>query len=201
MARLEIRRLSIFCGSSCGNRPVYAEAARRLAAVLLERNIGLVYGGGRVGLMYEVARLMHKKNGRVTGIIPSGMVERELAFSDLKDLRIVNSMHERKALMAEISDGFIALPGGLGTIEEFFEVLTWAQLGLHFKPCGILNTAGYFNKILDFLDQAVSELFLQPEHRAMILVDEEPEALLLKMEGYEPPKADMARWALDLTKS
>ena len=196
-----MKRISVFCGSSRGAKPVYGLAARELAQALLRRNIGLVYGGGRVGLMYEMARVIHEKGGQVIGVIPRGMVDRELAFSELADLRVVGSMHERKALMAELSDGFIALPGGLGTIEEFFEVLTWSQLGMHRKPCGFLDVERYFGKLLDFLDQAVSEKFIQPEHRSMILVDVNPDALLRKFQDYKPPDVDMARWALDMTNS
>ena len=196
-----MKRLCVFCGSSRGARPEYAAAARKLAQALLRRRIGLVYGGGRVGLMYEIARVVHESGGEVIGAIPRGMVDQELAYSELSDLRVVGSMHERKALMAKLSDGFIALPGGLGTIEEFFEILTWAQLGMHRKPCGFLNTARYFDKLLGFLDQAVREQFIQPEHRTMILVDENPESLLKKFEEYKPPDVDMARWALDMTKS
>ncbi len=196
-----MKRLCVFCGSSRGARPNYAEAARALGRALVRRKIGLVYGGGRVGLMYEIARVVHESGGEVVGVIPRGMVDKELAYSELADLRVVGSMHERKALMAEISDGFIALPGGLGTIEEFFEILTWAQLGMHRKPCGFLNAVRYFDKLLGFLDQAVREQFIQPEHRTMILVDENPESLLTKFEEYEPPNVDMARWALDMTNS
>lgn len=196
-----MKRICVFCGSSRGAKPAYGLAARELAQVFLRRQIALVYGGGRVGLMYEMARVIHEQGGKVIGVIPRGMVERELAFSSLTDLRVVGSMHERKALMAELSDGFIALPGGLGTIEEFFEVLTWSQLGMHKKPCGILNVERYFDSLLEFLDLAVVEKFIQPEHRSMILVDENPEALLKKFEGYRPPDVDMARWALDMTKA
>jgi hypothetical protein len=196
-----MQRISVFCGSSPGADPAYAEAARALGWELLRRKIGLVYGGGRVGLMYEIARLMHESGAEVVGVIPRGMVEKELAYTALPDLRIVESMHARKALMVGISDGFIALPGGLGTMEEFFEVLTWAQLGMHRKPCGLLNVKGYFDPVLAFLDRAEAQRFLQPEHRAMIIVEENPEALLDKFAAYKPPRADMARWALDLTKS
>jgi len=196
-----MKRLSVFCGSSPGADPAYAQAAQALGRELLRRRIGLVYGGGRVGLMYEIARVVHEAGGEVVGVIPRGMVEKELAFTALRDLRIVESMHDRKALMAEISDGFIALPGGLGTMEEFFEVLTWSQLGIHHKPCGLLNVRGYFDPVLAFLDQAQAQNFLQPEHRAMILVDGDPSRLLDSFEAYRPPEADMARWALDLAKS
>ena len=198
---MTVRRLCVFCGSSPGARPEYAEAARELGRELLRRGIGLVYGGGRVGLMYEIARVVHGGGGEVSGVIPRDMVEKELAYTDIRDLRVVETMHERKALMAGLADGFVALPGGLGTIEEIFEVLTWAQLGMHRKPCGFLDTAGYFDRLLEFLDQAVSERFIQPEHRAMILVDGNAAALVAKFEAYEPPIADMARWALDMTKT
>jgi uncharacterized protein (TIGR00730 family) len=196
-----VRRVCVFCGSSPGARPEYAEAARALGRELLGRGMGLVYGGGRVGLMYELARVMHEGGGEVIGVIPRDMVEKELAYTDIRDLRVVETMHERKALMAGLADGFIALPGGLGTIEEMFEILTWAQLGMHCKPCGFLDAAGYFDGLLGFLDQAVNEKFILPEHRAMILVDGDPAALVAKFEAYEPPRADMARWALDMTKA
>jgi uncharacterized protein (TIGR00730 family) len=196
-----MKRICVFCGSSRGARPAYALAASALAEAFLLRKIGLVYGGGRVGLMYEMAKVIHEQGGDVIGVIPRGMVERELAFGALKDLRVVGSMHERKALMVELSDGFIALPGGLGTIEEFFEVLTWSQLGMHKKPCGILNVEHYFDRLLGFLDLAVAEKFIQAEHRSMILVDESSDALLKKFEDYRPPDVDMARWALDMANS
>ena len=196
-----LRRICVFCGSSPGARPEYAKAARELGRELLRRGMGLVYGGGRVGLMYELARVVHEGGGEVIGVIPRDMVEKELAYTDIRDLRVVGTMHERKALMASLADGFVALPGGLGTIEEIFEVLTWAQLGMHPNPCGFLNAAGYFDGLLAFLDKAVSERFIQPEHRAMILVDGDPAGLVAKLEAYEPPLADMARWALDLSKT
>jgi len=194
-----MKRICVFCGSSPGARPEYAEAARALGRALLARKLGLVYGGGRVGLMYEIARTVFEGGGEVVGVIPSGMVERELAYRELPDLRVVGSMHERKALMADLADGFVALPGGLGTIEEFFEVLTWAQLGIHRKPCGVLNADGYFDPLVAFLDRSVAEKFVQPEHRAMIMAEADPAALLDRFESYRPPDADMARWALDMT--
>jgi uncharacterized protein (TIGR00730 family) len=196
-----MKRLSVFCGSSPGAGPVFASAARNLGLEFLRRDIGLVYGGGRVGLMFEIARTIHERGGRVTGVIPRDMVERELAYTEPHDLRIVETMHERKALMAELSDGFIALPGGLGTMEEFFEVVTWAQLGIHRKPCGLLNVSGYFDPVLSFLNRAETLKFLQPEHRAMILSDPDPVRLLDLFETYRPPEADMARWALDMSKT
>jgi uncharacterized protein (TIGR00730 family) len=196
---MDLKRICVFCGSSPGAKPEYASAAKALGRELVRRKTSLVYGGGRVGMMYEIARTVHERGGEVIGVIPRGMVERELAYSDLPDLRIVASMHERKAMMAGLADGFIALPGGLGTIEEFFEVLTWAQLGMHHKPCGFLNTAGYFDKLLEFLDHSAAESFIQPEHRAMVLCEKEPASLLEKFDAYVPPDTDMARWALDLT--
>ncbi len=198
---MPVRRLCVFCGSSPGARPEYAEAARELGRELLRRGVGLVYGGGRVGLMYEIARVVHEGGGEVIGVIPRDMVEKELAYTEIRDLRVVGTMHERKALMAGLADGFVALPGGLGTIEEIFEVLTWAQLGMHRKPCGFLDAAGYFDSLLEFLDKAVSEKFIQSEHRAMILIDGDPAALVAKFEAYLPPAADMARWALDMSKT
>jgi uncharacterized protein (TIGR00730 family) len=196
-----LKRLCAFCGSSPGARPEYAAAARALGRELLRRGTGLVYGGGRVGLMYELARVVHEGGGEVIGVIPRGMVDRELAYTGIRDLRVVETMHERKALMAGLADGFVALPGGLGTIEETFEVLTWAQLGMHRKPCGFLNTAGYFDSLLAFLDNAREERFVQAEHRGMIVVAPEPAALLDLFEAYVPPEADMARWALDMSKT
>ena len=151
--------------------------------------------------MGQIAKAALEKGGEVIGVITKGLVEKEVAFTGLADLRVVSSMHERKALMADLSDGFVALPGGLGTIEEFFEVVTWAQLGMHPKPCGLLNVNQYYSRLLDFLDHAVREKFVESEHRSMILVDEDPERLLRKFETYQPPKTDKAKWALQLQKS
>lgn len=149
-----------------------------------------------MGLMGELAVAVLARGGRVTGVIPRALVEKELAFTEVSDLRIVGSMHERKAVMAELSDAFVALPGGLGTIEELFEVLTWAQLGMHQKPCGLLNTARYFDLVAAFLDHAVAEQFIAPAHRAMVVVAEKPEDLLARFRAYEPPTEDKARWVL-----
>jgi hypothetical protein len=146
--------------------------------------------------MGVIAKTVLEANGDVIGVIPRSLAEKEVAFTELADLRIVDSMHERKALMVELSDGFMALPGGLGTFEEFFEVLTWAQLGLHTKPCGLLNVCQYYAKLIDFLDHAVGEQFVRPEYRAMVLVDENPDGLLQKFEAYEPPRIDKASLAL-----
>ena len=194
-----MRRICVFCGSSPGARPEYLQAAKQLGYTLASKDIGLVYGGARVGMMGKIAESVLEKGGEVTGVIPKGLVEKEVAFTELADLRVVDSMHERKALMADLSDGFIALPGGLGTIEEFFEVLTWAQLGIHPKPCGLLNVKQYYDRLLDFLDHSVEEKFVELEHRSMILVDENPEKLLRKFETYHPPKIDKAKWVLGLS--
>ncbi|MEN4099329.1 MAG: TIGR00730 family Rossman fold protein, partial [Anaerolineaceae bacterium] len=155
-----MKRICVFCGSSPGARPEYLDAAAALGQALARRGLGLVYGGGRLGLMGAIARAALAAGGEVTGVIPRGLVEREVGFTELNDLRVVESMHERKALMIELSDGFIALPGGLGTIEEFFEALTWGQLGLHQKPCGLLNVSGYFDHLVAFLDNVRAEQFV-----------------------------------------
>jgi len=191
-------KLCVFCGSGFGSRTEYAQAAKNLCTALVKRNIGLVYGGGRVGLMGEIASTVNNNNGSVIGVIPKELFNKEVAYTELTDLRVVDTMHERKALMAELSDGFIAMPGGLGTIEEFFEVLTWTQLGFHSKPCGLLNICGYYDQLLKFLDHSVSERFIEPEHRSMILIDDNPEALLDKFINFEPPRADKVKWALDM---
>jgi uncharacterized protein (TIGR00730 family) len=196
-----MKRICVFCGSSPGARPEYVQAARQLGSVLADRNIGLVYGGASVGVMSAIAKTVLDASGDVIGIITTSLVEKEVAFTELSDLHIVDSMHERKALMVKLSDGFIALPGGLGTIEEFFEVLTWAQLGLQAKPCGLLNVCQYYTKLMDFLDHSVDEQFVEGEHRSMVLIDENPETLLDKFEAYQPPKTDKASWALQLTNS
>ena len=172
------RNICIFTGSRHGARPDYSEAARQLARELVKRGYGLVYGGGNVGLMNVIADTVLELHGHVTGVIPDVLVNKEVAHRGLSDLRIVQSMHERKAVMAELSHGFIALPGGIGTLEEFFEVLSWAQLGIHDKPCGLLNAGGYFQDLIRFLDRAVDEDFLKPKHRALLIVEDEPGNLL-----------------------
>jgi len=184
----EIRRLAVFCGSSPGKRPEYAEAARVFGRLLSERGIGVVYGGSNVGLMAALANEVLDNHGDIIGVIPRMLVEREVAHRELSDLRVVESMHERKALMAELCDGFVALPGGVGTLEEFFEVWTWAQLGVHDKPCGLLNIGGYFDGLLAFIDHAVEERFVREAHRAMVIVEQDPRVLLERFENYEPPR-------------
>ena len=172
------RQICVFTGSRHGAMSAYADAAKQLARGLVKRGFGLVYGGGNVGLMNVIADVVLELGGHVTGVIPDSLVSKEVAHRGLSDLRVVQSMHERKALMAELSNGFIAMPGGIGTIEEFFEVLSWAQLGLHEKPCGLLNVARYYDPLVEFLDRAVTQDFLKPKHRALLLVESESAILL-----------------------
>jgi uncharacterized protein (TIGR00730 family) len=171
-------RICVFTGSRHGQLPEYADAAKTLGRELVARGYGLVYGGGNVGLMTAIADVVLELSGHVTGVIPNSLVSKEVAHLGLSDLRIVDSMHERKALMAELSDGFIAMPGGIGTMEEFFEVLSWAQLGLHEKPCALLNVAGYYDPLIQFLDHAVEQDFIKPKHRALMIVESDPGRLL-----------------------
>jgi len=186
---MALRRVCVFCGSSLGARPEYAEAAAALGAELAARDVGLVYGGAHVGLMGLVADTCRAAGGQVVGVIPRSLVEAEVAHTDLDDLRVVDSMHERKALMAELSDGFVTLPGGFGTLEEFCEVLTWSQLGLHDppKPCGLLDVAGYFAPLLALFDAGVAEGFVRPEHRRLVLASTGPAALLDDLAAWVPP--------------
>jgi len=188
----EIRRLAVFCGSNPGARPDYVKAARSFGKLLASRGVGIVYGGSNVGLMQALADSVLDELGDIIGVIPRMLVEREVANKALSDLRIVDSMHERKALMAELADGFVALPGGIGTLEEFFEIWTWAQLGMHDKPCGLLNIAGYFDPLLEFLDRAVAEKFVREVHRKMVVVESDPVTLLARFEAYEPPR--VVKW-------
>ncbi len=179
--------LCVFCGSRPGDDPGYAEAARHLGRTLAERHTTLVYGGGHVGLMGVVADAALEAGGAVVGVMPRALVEREIAHTGLTQLHVVGSMHERKALMANLSEGFVALPGGTGTLEELFEVFTWAQLGEHRKPCGLLNVARYYDPLLNVLDQMVARGFLSEKHRGMIVVEQGPERLLESFSRYEPP--------------
>jgi uncharacterized protein (TIGR00730 family) len=183
-----LQSVCVFCGSSTGGNAAYTEAARSLGTTLAEANIRLVFGGGHVGLMGVISNAALAAGGEVIGVIPKFLVERELAHEGLSDLRIVGSMHERKALMSDLSEGFIALPGGTGTLEEFFEVLTWAQLGEHEKPCGLLNVAGYYDPLLTAFDRMVEADFLSESNRALLLVEDDPERLLQRFDHYEPPK-------------
>jgi uncharacterized protein (TIGR00730 family) len=182
-----MQRICVFCGSNPGANPQYTAAAQRIGAILAHRQLTLVYGGGNVGLMGVVANAVLDAGGEVIGVIPQALADLEVAHTGLPDLRIVGSMHERKALMADLSDGFIALPGGIGTLEEFCEVLTWAQLGMHVKPCGLINVEGYFDHLITFLDHAVRERFFRAEHRTMVLLEEDPDTLLNRFDAYRPP--------------
>jgi uncharacterized protein (TIGR00730 family) len=190
-----MKRICVFCGSSPGALPEYTAAARELGALLAARNLTLVYGGGNVGMMGQLANAVVENGGHVTGVIPESIMKMEVAHTGLDDLRVVDSMHTRKALMAELADGFIALPGGLGTLEEFVEVLTWAQLGFHAKPCGLLNVAGYYDSLLDFINHTADQLFIQPEHRGLILEEATPAILLDRLATYVAPQLDKAAWA------
>jgi uncharacterized protein (TIGR00730 family) len=181
-----MKRICVFCGSNPGRDPLYAKAARELGTLLAHRGIGLVTGGGHIGLMGVVADAALAAGGEVIGVIPEALQARELAHQSLTQLHVVPSMHTRKALMAELSDGFIAMAGGFGTFEEFCEVLTWAQLGLHSKPCGLLNVLGYYDFLLRMFDRADDEQFLAPQHRELVLQCDSPAALLGKMERFRP---------------
>jgi uncharacterized protein (TIGR00730 family) len=180
-------RVCVFCGSNVGASESFVTIARELGAGLAARGLALVYGGGNVGLMGVLADAALAHGGEVTGVIPRHLVEREVAHSGLSDLRIVDSMHQRKQSMADLSDAFIVLPGGLGTLEEFFEIWTWGQLGLHRKPYGLLNVAGYFDPLLAFLDHAVEERFVSNDHRALLRVADDPETLLHALDTHVPP--------------
>jgi len=177
-------KICIFTGSRRGVLPEYADMAKQLARELVARGYGLVYGGGKVGLMNVLADTVLDLGGHVTGVIPNSLVSKEVAHRGLTDLRVVNSMHERKALMAELADGFIAMPGGIGTMEEFFEVLSGAQLGLHEKPCGLLNVRGYYDRLIQFIDYAVAQDFIKPKDRALLIVESEPGKLLDRFEQF-----------------
>jgi uncharacterized protein (TIGR00730 family) len=181
-----MKRVCVFCGSSPGNDPIYLETATRVGQLIAARGLDLVYGGAHVGLMGAVADAALAAGGHVIGIIPQSMVDREIAHSALTDLRIVATMHERKAMMETLSDAFLALPGGMGTLEEVCEIYTWGQLGLHAKPCGLLNVSGYYDPFLQLLDNAVTAAFLRPTHREMVLVDQDPDRLLDRFTTYRP---------------
>ena len=183
-------RICVYAGSNPGRDPAYAAAAKDLARVLAARGIGVVYGGGKVGLMGILADTALAAGAEVIGVIPQDLVDREIGHAGVTELRVVGSMHERKALMAELSDAFVALPGGIGTLEELIEVYTWSQLGLHDKPMGVLNVRGYYDGLAALLDHAVEEGFLRTQHRAALLVAAEPTALLDAFEGWEPPRTN-----------
>ena len=182
-----MRAIAVYCGAAHGASPRYTEAAQALARQLVSHNLPLVYGGGKVGLMGVIADAVMASGGEVIGVIPQSLASREIAHAGITELRVVDSMHARKAMMAELSDGFIAMPGGVGTFEEFFEVVTWTQLGLHRKPCGLLNVDGFYTPLALFIDQAVTEGFIKAVHRAAIVVDDNPERLLDTLATIELP--------------
>ena len=182
-----MKRICVFCGSNSGANPAYLEAAERVGEFLARENIELVYGGGRVGLMGKVADTVLAHGGKVIGIIPESLATKEIAHQGLTSLHIVNSMHERKTMMAELSDGFIALPGGFGTFEEFCEIVTWAQLGFHQKPCALFNVNGFYNNLMAMIDFSTKENFIRGEHRELVLVADDIERIYELMGNYRPP--------------
>lgn len=183
-----MKAVCVYCGSNAGRGPEYGEAARTLGRALVERGLGLVYGGASVGIMGIVADTVLALGGRVTGVIPESLVRKEVAHGGLTELVVTSTMHERKMRMAELADGFVALPGGIGTLEEIFEAWTWAQLGLHAKPCGFLNASGYYDGLIAFLDHAVRERFVKEPHRAMLVVSGDPTELLERFEAWRAPE-------------
>jgi uncharacterized protein (TIGR00730 family) len=192
-----MRRICVYAGSNPGRDPAYAEAATALAELLTERGIGVVYGGGKVGLMGVIADAAMAAGGEVIGVMPQDLIDREIGHNGITELRVVGSMHERKALMAELADGFVALPGGAGTLEELIEIYTWSQLGLHRKPMGVLNVNGYYDGLAGLLDHAVAEGFVRPQHRAAMHFESDPAALLDRFEGWQP--SGLGKW-LDRTE-
>ena len=187
-----VMRICVFCGSSTGLTAAFSDAARALGAELARRRIGIVYGGGNVGLMGVLADAALEGGGEVIGVIPHGLVARELAHTRLTTLHVVGSMHERKALMASLSDAFIALPGGFGTLEEYCEAVTWTQLGVHAKPCGLLNVAGFYDSLLAFFAHALAEQFLRPTHSDIVVAEDDPGRLLDRLAAWNPPS--VTRW-------
>lgn len=182
-----MKRICVFAGSNSGARGEYVAAAKELGRALAKAELGLVYGGARVGLMGALADAALSGGAHVIGVMPEALVAKEVAHRALSELRVVKSMHERKAMMADLADGFVALPGGWGTVEEFFEILTWGQLGFHRKPCGLVNIHGYFDQLLSFVEHSVDEGFVRREQRAMILASESPDELLEAMAAYKAP--------------
>lgn len=193
---ISMKSICVYCGSNPGKKPVYVTAARRVGQVLARRGIEVVYGGGQVGLMGEVADAALDAGGRVVGVIPEFMALKEIAHMDLSELHVVRSMHARKAKMVKLSDAFIALPGGIGTMEEMFEIWTWGQLGQHRHPVGLLNVDGYYDDLVSFLDKMTEQGFLAPEHRDALKVDDRVEGLLEQFDSYEAPAADVRLKAL-----
>jgi len=188
----KLRRICVYCGSNAGNDPTHRAAAHDLGAFLARSGLGLVYGGGNVGLMGAVADGALTENGEVIGVIPQSLMEKELGHGDVTELHVVTSMHERKQLMVDLSDGFIALPGGFGTLDELFETLTWLQLSFHDKPVGLLNVGDFFDGLIEFIAHMSRSGFLKPEHAKCVLVENEPAQLLAAMESFRPP--DLGKW-------
>ncbi len=182
-----MKRICVFCGANVGSRPQYTTAAIELAEELVKRNIEIVYGGGRIGLMGVLAERAMQLGGTVIGVIPEALARREVAHETVSELIVVGSMHDRKAKMAQLSDGFISLPGGIGTIEETFEMLTWSQLGFHNKPCGLINVRGFYDKLIEFLNHTSEEGFFMDIYRRMLIVETDPVVLLQKFDLYKPP--------------
>jgi uncharacterized protein (TIGR00730 family) len=189
---MKLQNLCVYCGSNSGTRPEYAAETRRFAQALVDQDIGLIYGGASIGLMGVVADTVLAAGGTATGVIPRALLRKEVVHHGLSELVITESMHARKAKMAALADAFVALPGGIGTFEELFEIWTWAQLGFHRKPCALFNTLGYFDPLVQFLDHAVEEGFLQSMHRSMLMVSDSPENLLEALRSYRPPVTE--RW-------
>ena len=185
---MKIKNICVYCGSSSGKNPAYSQAAVKLAQALCERNIGLVYGGSMVGVMGTVADAVLAAGGKAVGVIPKALAIKEVAHDSLSELHVVASMHDRKAMMADLADGFIALPGGWGTLEEIFEMLTWAQLGFHDKPCGLLNIEGYYDGLIDFLENSFEQQFVSELYRPMLMKAQEPLALLDQFATYQAPR-------------
>lgn len=185
---MKINNICVYCGSSPGKNPAYLQAAKSLAESLCDRGIGLVYGGAAIGVMGTVADAVLEGGGKAVGVIPKSLAVKEVAHDGLTDLHVVASMHERKAMMAELADGFIALPGGWGTFEEIFEILTWAQLGFHDKPCGLLNVDGYYGKLIEFLENAFEQQFVNDLCRPMLMESRRPDELLDLFASYKAPK-------------
>jgi uncharacterized protein (TIGR00730 family) len=183
-----IQRLCVYCGSAAGHDPVYAKAARELGLAIAQRGMSLVYGGGHVGLMGIVADAALAAGAKVTGVIPTALMDSEVGHTQLTELRVVKDMHERKALMAELADGFVALPGGIGTLEELFEVMTWLQLGYHRKPVGLLNTQGFYDDLLRMLNKQRDTGFLKPAHHALLITEADTAALLDRLMAFEMPE-------------
>ena len=189
-----LKRICVFCGSSPGARTEYMRIAEEMGKTLAKNNIRLIYGGSNIGLMGILAKTVLKHGGKVTGVMPKHLVDKEIAFKEITDFKMVNTMHERKAMMEKLSDGFIAMPGGFGTMDEIFEIITWAQLQLHMKPCGFLNVSNYYDKLFDFINHAIDEKFINTSYRHLFQIDSDPQNLIKKMQEYQPLINPPAKW-------